>query len=652
MLATHFEGRTPVLTSIDAVEQASVGGLPGDPVQARRWFFWLLGLGVLLLLLCAYTSYWSGRPWYDEDKYFSENFPGHAEGPQDQGIIDGLLSHRLEGDYAGNVIPFLARHLPAYLPYFLALWIVFRRPLPKKALWVILAVALAARAILCCGDAILETDLYRMLWDGRVLFHGHNPYRYSPQEVINTANNFNRELYSPQQWFELQQLAQLAAQDKDADWEMIVGRISSKETSSTAFPLAQVFFTLCHALQPGSPWLVKGFVILCDLGVIVMVLLLLVRLGFDPHRVVVYAWSPLVLKEFANTGHYDALAILLLLGGLYWVVSNSSARMVKPVLGDRSNATLEEEEVISEDGPAPPRLLFHTTAPIELEVTFTPRSWWASGWLALGSLVSPTAMIALPVVLTRVAWRGVLLFQVALLLGGLLFLPAAGQFLQGVMTQASIVEFNSSLVAFTEQASNQVMTWFDHSHATGLPELSPAPPASHFTFGGILFEVDTFLIAKLLMAGLFLEVLLYFLMHPAHSNVALIRQVYMALGVMVLCSPAASPWTLCWITPFLCLFPNKAWLYLTFSINGYYGFYLYDRYLTWADLGVGGPLAQWESIRWLEYGPFLVMLIWLTVSKWRYYRANALQYLRDHAEPLSRPLTRKKSRLPSFPMGT
>jgi len=65
------------------------------------------------------------------------------------------------------------------------LYAVFARkaiadPPPLK---VMLLVALVTRAILIPSFPIQESDLYRYLWDGRVVAAGMDPYRFSPEEI-------------------------------------------------------------------------------------------------------------------------------------------------------------------------------------------------------------------------------------------------------------------------------------------------------------------------------------------------------------------------------------------------------------------------------------------------------------------------------------
>lgn len=134
-------------------------------------------------------------------------------------------------------------------------------------------------------------DLYRYLWDGHVQVHGGiNPYRYAPADPA---------------------LRALAGD--------LRARVNHPEIPTIYPPYAQLFFAAISALG-GSPILLKGFLILFDLGIVLTLLAMLRRAGLPEGRILVYAWCPLVLSEVAGNGHLDALAIFLLILGIRLII--------------------------------------------------------------------------------------------------------------------------------------------------------------------------------------------------------------------------------------------------------------------------------------------------------------------------------------------
>ncbi|MBM3276936.1 MAG: hypothetical protein FJY95_02480 [Candidatus Handelsmanbacteria bacterium] len=182
---------------------------------------------------------------------------------------------------------FWALLLPAFLAYLAAAWWVCRRP--AGPLWSLLALALLFRLTLLFSAPSLSDDVYRYVWDGRVQLAGINPYLYAPDapEVAHLRDG----LYSG---------------------------INHKDISTIYPPLAQGFFLLVCALHLGL-WMMKGSLVLVELGLILLLLRILRQRGQDPRRVLLYAWNPLPLIEVAGSGHLDVLAVSLLLLALYWL---------------------------------------------------------------------------------------------------------------------------------------------------------------------------------------------------------------------------------------------------------------------------------------------------------------------------------------------
>jgi alpha-1,6-mannosyltransferase len=199
----------------------------------------------------------------------------------------GLLLHQAGARSIGSqlhVTIFVGLLGLAVLVYFDAVRLVLHRVQPRRAIWLVLGVALITRVVLITNPWLLSSDIYRYVWDGRVQAAGINPYRYIPADPALTAlrdraiyPNINRRSYA-------RTIYPPAAQVVFA----IVGRISQ---TVIAMKLAILAFEVVAML--------------C-----LMRLLALARL--PPERVLIYAWNPLVLWSFACDGHVDAIAVGLL----------------------------------------------------------------------------------------------------------------------------------------------------------------------------------------------------------------------------------------------------------------------------------------------------------------------------------------------------
>jgi alpha-1,6-mannosyltransferase len=168
--------------------------------------------------------------------------------------------------------------------YAVAVWLVLRHRFGRPALAVIFTAAVIARAIALPAPAILSTDVARYVWDGRVQAAGINPYRYVPADP---------------------QLAPL----RDA---AIYPNINRADYAVTIYPpVAEMMFFLATRVSE-SVTMMRLIMIGFEAVTVLALLALLEHDGRPAARVLIYAWHPLPIWEFAGTGHADAAAIALM----------------------------------------------------------------------------------------------------------------------------------------------------------------------------------------------------------------------------------------------------------------------------------------------------------------------------------------------------
>lgn len=168
--------------------------------------------------------------------------------------------------------------------WLLAVAIVRRWSMPARTIWLVLAVAVAMRIMTLIAPPLLSTDVYRYVWDGRVQIAGINPYRYLP-----VAN----------------ELAFL----RDAT---VYPRINRADYAHTIYPPgAQAIFAVAALITPGV-FGMKLMMAAFDALAIFTLIFLLRGEGANPAQVLIYAWLPLPVWEFAGNGHIDAAAAGLL----------------------------------------------------------------------------------------------------------------------------------------------------------------------------------------------------------------------------------------------------------------------------------------------------------------------------------------------------
>ena len=160
-------------------------------------------------------------------------------------------------------------------------WLSLRSGDSRSLLVLGLVFAALFRFAIIFSPPYLSDDIFRYIWDGRVQAAGVNPYRYIPAE---------------------EPLAQL----RD---ENIYPHINRRETVRTIYPpVGQAAFLLITRFSESVTWM-KAAMVGFEAIAIWALVALLTSFGFARQRVLIYAWHPLAVWEFAGSGHADALAI-------------------------------------------------------------------------------------------------------------------------------------------------------------------------------------------------------------------------------------------------------------------------------------------------------------------------------------------------------
>lgn len=170
--------------------------------------------------------------------------------------------------------------------YFAAVALVMRGRPRARAVWLILGFAGLFRLMVVVFPPFLSNDIYRYIWDGWVQAAGINPYRYIPDDP---------------------HLAFL----RDAT---VFPNINRADYAHTIYPpAAEMIFFIASGigrLLAVPPVLAMKLAMLAleGLGIWAMIRLL-DHAGLPRARILVYAWNPVAVWEFAGSGHVDAIAV-------------------------------------------------------------------------------------------------------------------------------------------------------------------------------------------------------------------------------------------------------------------------------------------------------------------------------------------------------
>ncbi len=204
-----------------------------------------------------------------------------------------LLSQQFvygEGHSQRPILAFLALSVSAFVFYVVAIRLLSRASWRHADVLYVLGFAVLFRGVLLFSNPIQEDDFYRYLWDGKVVTSGLNLYGIAPSAIVQRT-----ERSRDYAWIV----------ESDPSFALILSRINHPWVPTIYPPLAQGIFAFAALVAPGSLLALRLVFFIFDLGLCLLLVALLRNLGSSTVWVLVYAWSPLVVKETINSAHYD-----------------------------------------------------------------------------------------------------------------------------------------------------------------------------------------------------------------------------------------------------------------------------------------------------------------------------------------------------------
>lgn len=207
---------------------------------------------------------------------------------------------------------FLGLYGAAFFVYWRALHLLPHCSRSRCDMGMIFGFALLFRVVLLWSNPIQEDDFYRYLWDGKVVVSGLNPYRFAPRQV----ESYTGEAEAIQPYTQLVK--------EDVTMATILARVNHPDVPTIYPPLAQAMFAIAAWVAPGNLLALRLLFLVFDVGVCVVLTMVLMQLAINPVYVLIYAWSPLVLKESLNSVHYDVVPTFFLIGALWFSLTNKA----------------------------------------------------------------------------------------------------------------------------------------------------------------------------------------------------------------------------------------------------------------------------------------------------------------------------------------
>lgn len=457
----------------------------------------------------------------------------------------------------------------------------------------VFAFGIAFRITLLFSTPIQEVDIYRYLWDGRVLLEGTNPYRYSPTEVAGFS--IDHDLSEDQR--KLVGLRQFPSVGK------ILDKVHYPEVPTVYPPASQCVFAAAAALTPiNQPvfthvLVMKALLTAFDLGVFALLALLLRRLGQPAELAMLYGWCPLVMKEFANSGHLDAIAVFF---SVVTVLLLTTLKVEKSTLSRSASLLASASWGVAVLAKCYPIVLFPVIgswlwhhhrrwAAVPLGVFFlTIASGYAPFWHSSTSMESTTKVQA------RDPFEGLRTFLARWEMNDLLFSIVVGNLEPSPQTGTE------RWYAFVPN------TWregWNHRLAEAVRAISLSPE-----------EMDLpFLMTQAWMGTILVSICLVLAWKAWTDQPSdLPRRVFLCLAWSWYLSATQNPWYWTWALPFL-VFVRGPWLWTAGLAMLYYlRFWLVDHYGQSTVPSTGYPGADFFDfvVVWFEHLPVLLLLGW------------------------------------------
>ena len=136
----------------------------------------------------------------------------------------------------------------------------------------------------------LSDDIFRFLWDGRMIANGINPFEFLPEDVLNGYPGLNDELYQ---------------------------LLNSQGRPTIYPPISQFIFWISSLFGSNdimtSIVVMRAILLIVEVGTILLILRLLKSYGISKSSALLYWLNPLVILEISGNLHYEGLMVFFIL---------------------------------------------------------------------------------------------------------------------------------------------------------------------------------------------------------------------------------------------------------------------------------------------------------------------------------------------------
>lgn len=168
--------------------------------------------------------------------------------------------------------------------------------------WILAAILF--RFLIIWGMPLLSDDVFRFIWDGRLILAGINPFDHVPSFYMETGNELE---ILPLSLFE---------------------KLNSPEYFTIYPPIAQLTFVVSVWLFPtnilANAIVMKIFLFGFELGNLWLIWKLLQHFKLPKQNILLYALNPLIIVEICGNLHFEGAMIFFLLLSIWLIVNNKN----------------------------------------------------------------------------------------------------------------------------------------------------------------------------------------------------------------------------------------------------------------------------------------------------------------------------------------
>ncbi len=177
---------------------------------------------------------------------------------------------------------------------FITLWILIRKQaFDRNWLYLVIGFGILFRLTLMPIKPIASDDIYRYIWDGKVINNGINPFKYAPED---------REL-------------------KYLQSEILPAKINHPDMKTIYPPFSQFIFFLSYKFFGENFGGIKFLLLLSEVLTLILLVKILKHLSLPIQNVSLYALCPLPIMQFMVDGHIDGTGFPFLLLAVYLYIN-------------------------------------------------------------------------------------------------------------------------------------------------------------------------------------------------------------------------------------------------------------------------------------------------------------------------------------------